>query len=142
MDIKNASKSDFMKPRLLVSQDITRISTASDIFTLRDIDIDKKLLRKILMPGLGIEVLISDLRKLKRYHVGKWVIFINYLNKLCISHDCQLIISSGSTSMMNLLSGPVLDSILSICEIDQKSYWGNLEKWLNFKLNDKLMISL
>lgn len=132
LNIQN--QSTLLTPYLNICDDINKISNTCDIFTLRNVFINKKLLNSKLRPGLGVELLLSDLRKLKIGSIGKWVALVNDFYKLCILHKCQFIISSGSSSIEELVGGPSFDAILSICGISIEKYWKDLDTWLKGKL--------
>ena len=109
-----------------------------DIFSLNQSDFLKssviiKKLRKLNRKNMGIEIKISTLRRSNSYETGKWIKFIDEVQKFCKLNDCQIIFSSGAYSQYETISLNTFNSILTICGIESDRYWNDLEKWLDLK---------
>ena len=132
------------KNYLIVCDDIEKLVSPGslrskfDIFSLNQSDFLKsvviiKKLRKLNRKNIGIEIKISNLRKLNSYEIGKWIKFIDEIQKFCKLNDCQIIFSSGAYSQYETISLNTFNSILTICGIDSRIYWADLENWLDSK---------
>jgi RNase P/RNase MRP subunit p30 len=125
-------------PCLVVSENINelRSSTASspiDLFVVRDFQRVDNTLKMKVKSGMGLEVHLSNVRKMTGWQVGKWLNQIRKLYKFCKSTNCQIIFSSGATSVLEMISGPSFDAILKICDIAPESYWRELGDWIESK---------
>jgi hypothetical protein len=123
-------------PYLVVCEKIDQMLSPSiaDIFVVKDIKkINANLKKNKVKKGIGLEVTIADLRKADGLQVGKWFNQIRGLYKFCKSSNCQLILSSGANSALEMVSGRSFDSILKICDINPESYWRELELWIESK---------
>ena len=54
--------------------------------------------------------------------------------RTCKHAKFQFILSSGATSVCELVSGRSFDSLLETCGIDPMSYWNDLDNWLQIRL--------
>lgn len=122
-------------PSLITSQNINELPSVSniDIISLKDINLgfdDKKKLSR----GIGLEIAVSGLRGADGRQLGRWITEISSLYDFCKHSRFQFILSSGATSTCELISGRSFDSLLKTCSIDPKSYWNDLDHWLQSKL--------
>jgi RNase P/RNase MRP subunit p30 len=124
-------------PYLVISENINELqsSTSSpiDLFVVRDFQkVDNTLKRKV-KSGMGLEVNLANVRKMTGWQVGKWLNQIRKLYKFCKTSNCQFVFSSGASSVLEMISGPSLDAILKICDIEPESYWPELGDWIESK---------
>ena len=122
-------------PFLITTENINDLSSMStiDIVSLKDINLrldDKKK----LLHGIGLEVTVSDLRRTDGRLLGKWIADISSFYAYCKQAKLQFILSSGATSICEMVSGRSFDSLLKACEIDPLSYWNDLNNWLQTRL--------
>ncbi len=115
---------------LVVSEKIDPLFTSVDILVIRDFKKIKDNLKRNIKKGMGLEVTISDLRKVEGAQVGKWFNQLREIHKFCKSARCQLIISSGAHSPLEMVSGRCFESILKTCDMQPEHYWHDLEKWI------------
>jgi RNase P/RNase MRP subunit p30 len=121
----------------VVSDKIGELSSPSlDLFVVRDYFRVKHILKKRARRGIGLEVLLADIRDASGLSVGKWFEHIIDLHKLCESINCQFLLSSGANSPREMISGRCFDSLLELCNIKPERYWRELEEWLETR-NDK-----
>lgn len=131
-------------PYLVVSEKIDELlmsSSTIDIFVVRDFkDINDNLKKKVRKKGgIGLEVILDDLRKSDGLQTGKWFNQIRDLYKFCRSSNCQFILSSGANSVVEMVSGRSFDSILRICDIKPEHYWRELRQWLESKSHTRCL---
>jgi RNase P/RNase MRP subunit p30 len=131
-------------PYLVVSEKIDELllsSSTIDIFVVRDFkDINDNLKKKVRKKGgIGLEVILDDLRKSDGLQTGKWFNQIRDLYKFCRSSNCQFILSSGANSVVEMVSGRSFDSILRICDIKPEQYWRELRQWIESKSHTRCL---
>lgn len=122
-------------PFLITSESIGDLSSMVniDIISLRDINLNFEDRRKLLR-GIGLEITISNLRLTDGKQLGKWIADISSFYAYCKHARFQFILSSGATSICELVSGRCFDSLLKTCGIDPISYWNDLNGWLQTRL--------
>jgi RNase P/RNase MRP subunit p30 len=128
-------------PFLVTSDKISDLTTTStiDIISLNDMYLRFEDKRRITS-GIGLEINVSDLRRADGKYLGKWLAEISSLYKYCKHTGIQFILSSGATSICELISGRCFDSLLKTCEIEPKSYWNELDAWLQSRLLKRRII--
>ena len=104
---------------LVVSEKIDQLFPSIDILVIREFKKIKDNLKRNIKKGIGLEVTISDLRKAEGPQVGKWFNQLRDIHKFCKSSNCQLIISSGACSSLEMVSGRCFESILKTCGMQQ-----------------------
>jgi len=132
--VKNKAQPHGIFPKLMVSEDILKINSDTDILTILDLaKIDHSQLKKKINPKIGIEVFISSARTLSGKDLAKWMSEAIYLYRLSKSSGCQFILSSGAKSIFEMISARTFESILSILGIAPNAYWKDLSNWLASK---------
>ena len=111
-----------------------------DILMISDFRRFKEKLKKKVKKGTGLEVTIAPARKMDAADVGRWFEGIRELYLFCQSSRCQFILSSGATSMHEMVSGPCLDAILKNCDIDPHSHWREMNSWLQARLSRRVSV--
>lgn len=125
-------------PYLVISESINELQSSTpsspiDLFVIRDLQrVDDTLKRKV-KSGMGLEVNLANVRKMSGLQVGRWLNQIRKFYKFCKTSDCQFIFSSGANSVLEMISGPSLDALLKICDIEPESYWLELGDWIESK---------
>lgn len=128
-------------PYLVVSDNIKELSSPwLDLFVIRDYARVKQILKKKVRTRVGLEILLADLRLGNGPSVGIWFEQIRDLYKLCNSTNCQLVLSSGARSPIDMISGRCIDSLLNLCNIKPDRYWRELEAWLEIKIGKKCYV--
>lgn len=117
-------------PYLLVSD---KTEEHADVVAIRDFRRAREKLKKV-KKGTGLEITIAPARKMDAAGVGGWFEDIRELYSFCHSTRCQLILSSGATSMQEMVSGPCFDAILKNCGIDPERHWREMNGWLEARL--------
>jgi hypothetical protein len=132
--IRNNAQPPGILPQLVVSDDISKINTDTDIVTISDLaKIDHSQLKKKMKPKIGFEIFLANARGLNGKELGKWMSEAKYLYRLSRSTGCQFILSSGAQSIFEMLSARTFESILSVLGIAPLAYWKHLSDWLAFK---------
>lgn len=127
-----------VKYRYLVVSD--KMEEPADIVTVEDFRRAKEKMKKKLKRGTGLEVTIAPARKMDAAAVGRWLEDIGELYSLCHSSRCQLILSSGATSMHEMVSGPCMDVILKNCGINPERHWREMNSWLEARLSRRVSV--
>lgn len=107
---------------------------AADIITIGNPHGAKDRLKKKSRRGIGLEVLISPVRKLDGQGTARWFQDLYELYAFCRSSGQQLILSSGAESVQEMVAGSCMDAILESCGIDAQRHWHDLNLWLDQKL--------
>jgi hypothetical protein len=124
-------------PYLTVSDSVAE---NADIIVVYDFRRVKEKMKKKARNGIGLEVTIAPARKMDATNLGKWFESIRDLHSFCQSSKCQLVLSSGATSMSEMVSGPCLDAILKNCDIDPQNYWREMNSWLEARLSRRVYV--
>jgi hypothetical protein len=135
--LKKAPQSPVKYQYLIVSDNF---GEPADILTISDFRSVKEKLKKRVKKGTGIEVTIALARKMDAPGVGRWFDDIKELHSFCQSSRRQFILSSGATSMHEMVSGPCLDAILKNCDIDPCRHWREMNSWLEARLSRKVSV--
>jgi hypothetical protein len=129
-------------PYLVISERIDGISSFNglDILVVKDFKKvnDNNLKMRIKKCKIGLEITLADLRKNNGLYIAKQFNQIRYIYKFCKFNNCQFILSSGASSILEMVSGPSLDSILRICDIKPANYWQELAEWIELRCRDKV----
>ena len=64
---------------------------------------------------------------------GKWIKEVKSIYEFCKSNNCQFILSSGATSINEMLSARTFESILKFMAISPENYWKEISEWLYSK---------
>ena len=120
---------------LLVSDNIDE---PADVLMIRDFRNVKEKLKKKMKKGTGLEMTVTPARKMDSVAVGKWIQDLKDLYSFCHSSRCQFIISSGASSIHEMVSGPCLDAILENCDIDSQKHWREMDNWIAERLSRRV----
>lgn len=124
-------------PYLVVSDNTDE---SADVLSITDFRRIREKLKKKVKTGTGLEVTVASARKMDAVGIGKWLNDIEELYSFCHSSRCQLILSSGASSMHEMVSGPCLDAILKNCGIDHEKQWRDMNIWLETKLSRRVSV--
>jgi RNase P/RNase MRP subunit p30 len=90
--------------------------------------------------GIGLEMLITPIRKRDSASVGRWFEDIRELHLFCHSISCQLVLSSGATSVYEMVSGRCFDAILRNCGIKPDRYWSEMDEWIQQRFSRRVSV--
>jgi hypothetical protein len=113
---------------------------SADVLMIKDFRRGQEKLKKKVKKGTGLEVLIAPVRKLDAAAVARWFETVSELYSFCHSSRCQLVLSSGATSINEMVSGPSMDAILKNCGIDPESYWREMNDWFEAELSRRVHV--
>ena len=116
-------------PYLIVSDNIRSLDGNTDLFLIDPFQRKDTIKRKVKR-GLGIEISIASARKLENAMAGRWLKEVKYINEICQSNNCQFILSSGATSLNEMISARSFESILNVVGISPRIYWKEISEWL------------
>ena len=119
-------------PYLIVSDNIRSLDSKTDLFLIDPFQ-GKDALKRKAKKGLGIEVSIAPARKLDTLLVARWLRELKSIYIFCQSNDCQFILSSGATSINEMISAKTFESILNVVGINPTTYWKKISEWLYLK---------
>ena len=137
--LKRAPDIPVKYPYLVVSDDNDRNNSHVDLVTLKDFRRAKEHLRRKGKKRIGFEVMISTARKMDGSKVAKWLEDVRELYSLCHSSGLQFVLSSGSKSLCETVSGPCFDAILKNCDIEPKQHWDEMNEWLDERLSREVL---
>jgi hypothetical protein len=135
--LKEAPQLPVKYPYLTISDNA---GEPADVLTVSNFGRIKEKLKKKVKKGTGLEVTVAAARKMDDTSVGRWFEDIKGLHSFCHSSRCQFILSSGATSMHEMVSGPCLDAILKNYDIDPQRHWREMNSWLEMKLSRRANI--
>lgn len=119
-------------PYLIVSDNIRSLDSKTDLFLIDPFQ-GKDTLKRKAKRGLGIEISIAPVRKLDALLVARWLKELKSIYIFCQSYDCQFILSSGATSINEMISARSFESILNIVGIVPGTYWRKISEWIYAK---------
>ncbi len=123
----------------MVSDRIDDIQHA-DLVTVQNFDRARERLKKKIRAGAGLEVQVAPARAMDATAVARWLSQVRNLYRFCRLARCQLVVSSGATSLHRMVSGRSMDALLQECGIDPVRYWAELEMWLESRLGRRVTI--
>ena len=139
--LKRAPDMPVKYPYLVVSDDNEQNNNNTvDLVTINDFRRAKEHLRGKGKKSIGFEVLVRTARKMDGVKVAKWLEDIRELYSLCHSSELQFVLSSGSKSIYEAVSGPCFDAILRSCGIEPKKHWDEMNKWLSERLSREVLV--
>lgn len=119
-------------PYLIVSDNIRSLDAKTDLFLIDPFQ-RKDVIKRKVKRGLGIEISIASARKLESVMAGRWLKEVKSIYEFCQSNNCQFILSSGATSVNEMISGRSFESILNVVGISPRIYWKEISEWLYAK---------
>lgn len=119
-------------PYLIVSDNIRSLDGKTDLFLIDPFQRKDAIKRKVKR-GQGIEISIASARKLEAAMTGRWLKEVISINEFCQSNNCQFILSSGATSVNEMISARSFESILNVVGISPRVYWKEISEWLSAK---------
>jgi len=123
---------------LVVSDKIEDVQRA-DLVLVQNFERAKEKLKKKIRAGTGLEVQVSHARAMDARNAAKWLDHVKELYRFCKLARCQLVMTSGATSQWGMVSGRSFDALLKECGIEPLRYWQELERWLEFRLERRVM---
>lgn len=112
--------------------------TSKDVDLVRVTEVDQRffeVLRQNPSKKLGIEITVNKLRNSDGQKLAKNIALINSIYSFTEKHGNQLVLTSGASSIFEMVSGRCFDSLLKLCDIKPEAYWNSLNEWLEHKIN-------
>lgn len=119
-------------PYLIVSDNIRSLDSKTDLFLIDPFQRKDAIKRKVKR-SLGIEISIAHARKLEAVMAGRWLKEVKSIYQFCQSNNCQFILSSGATLVIEMISARSFESILNVVGISPRIYWKEISEWLYAK---------
>ncbi len=127
---------------LVVADDFEQVSSSyqPNLVVVKDFEKIKSFIRKRNYKSkIALEVLLSDIRYQQGYLVGNWFKKIRELYRFCRRSNLQFIVSSGANTVWEMTSVQCFESVMRLCGIPTRTYWEELEGWL--EIQDGLRLS-
>jgi RNase P/RNase MRP subunit p30 len=121
----------------LVASDNYRDLSSKDVDIVQITEIDQQLyniLRHIPSKKLGIEITVNKLRAAESQKLARNIALIKSIHSCSEKYGNQLILTSGASSVFEMVSGRCFDALLELCDIKPEKYWNSLENWLEHKI--------
>ncbi|MEO9319395.1 MAG: hypothetical protein ABI361_01855 [Nitrososphaera sp.] len=115
------------------------VAEQTELVTIRNFRREKDHLKKNNRKGIAIELLISDARRLAGRALGDWFAQAGELYDFCNLRGDQFILSSGATSLHEMVSGQCMDAVLVRCGINPKRHWRRSADWLDETLAKRIV---
>jgi RNase P/RNase MRP subunit p30 len=122
----------------LVASDNYRDLASKDVDLVEITDIDQQfyeILRHNPSKKLGIEITVSKLRVTNGQKLARKIAFIKSIHSFTEKYGNQLVLTSGASSVFEMVSGRCFDALLELCDIKPETYWNSLNRWLEHKIS-------
>jgi RNase P/RNase MRP subunit p30 len=107
-----------------------------DIVEINDIDQQfYEMLRRTTSKKLGVEITISKLRATDGQRLARNIALIKSIHSFTEKYGNQLVLTSGASSVFEMVSGRCFDALLQLCDIKPETYWNSLNNWLEHKIS-------
>jgi hypothetical protein len=107
-----------------------------DIVEIKDIDQQfYEMLRRTHSKKLGIEITVSKLRATDSQRLARNIALIKSIHSFTEKYGNQLVLTSGASSVFEMVSGRCFDALLQLCDIKPETYWNSLNSWLEHKIS-------
>ena len=107
-----------------------------DLVEITDIDQQfYEMLKHTPSKKLGIEITVSRLRATNCQKLAKNIALIKAIHSLTEKYGNQLVLTSGASSVFEMVSGRCFDALLKLCDIKPETYWISLNNWLERKIS-------
>jgi RNase P/RNase MRP subunit p30 len=107
-----------------------------DIVEINDIDQQfYEMLRRTPSKKLGVEITISKLRATDGQRLARNIALIKSIHSFTEKYGNQLVLTSGASSVFEMVSGRCFDALLQLCDIKPETYWNSLNNWLEHKIS-------
>lgn len=135
--LKNKPLASTTFPYLVASGDYHDLAS-KDVDLVEITDIDQhfyEILNHAHSKRLGLEIAISKLRATDDQKLARNVSLIKSIHSFSEKHGNQLVLTSGASSVFEMVSGRCFDALLNLCDIKPETYWISLNKWLEYKIS-------
>jgi len=122
----------------LVTSDNYRDLASKDVDLVEITDIDQQfyeMLKHTPSKKLGIEITVSKLRATDGQKLAKSIALIKSVHIFTEKYGNQLVLTSGASSVFEMVSGRCFDALLKLCDIKPETYWISLNNWLEHKIS-------
>jgi RNase P/RNase MRP subunit p30 len=99
-----------------------------------------EMLKRSSSKKLGIEIAVSWLRKTNGQKLAKNIALIKSIHNFTEKYGNQLVLTSGASSIFEMVSGRCFDALLELCDIKPETYWNSLNNWLEHKIDMRCYI--
>jgi RNase P/RNase MRP subunit p30 len=126
-------------PYLVVS-DNYRDLVSKDVDLVEITDFDRQfyeMLRHAPSKKLGIEITVGKLRTSDGQKLAKEIQLIKSISTFTEKYGSQLVLTSGASSLFEMVSGRCFDALLKLCDIKPETYWESLNDWLGHKISTR-----
>jgi RNase P/RNase MRP subunit p30 len=107
-----------------------------DLVEITDIDQQfYEMLKRTPSKKLGIEITVSKLRATNGQKLAKNIALIKAIHNFTEKYGNQLVLTSGASSVFEMVSGRCFDALLKLCDIKPETYWIGLNNWLEHKIS-------
>jgi RNase P/RNase MRP subunit p30 len=122
----------------LVASDNYHDLASKDVDLVEITDIDQQfyeMLKHTPSKKLGIEITVSKLRATDGQKLAKNIALIKSVHIFAEKYGNQLVLTSGASSVFEMVSGRCFDALLKLCDIKPETYWISLNTWLEHKIS-------
>lgn len=122
----------------LVTSDNYHDLASKDVDLVEITDIDQQfyeMLKHTPSKKLGIEITVSKLRATDGQKLAKNIALIKSVHIFTENYGNQLVLTSGASSVFEMVSGRCFDALLKLCDIKPETYWISLNTWLEHKIS-------
>lgn len=107
-----------------------------DLVEITDVDqLFYEMVRRNSSKRLGIEIAVRRLRAAKGQKLANNLALIKTIHGFAERYGNQLVLTSGATSVFEMVSGRCFDALLTLCDINPETYWNSLNNWLEHKIS-------
>jgi RNase P/RNase MRP subunit p30 len=123
-------------PYLVVSDNYHDLASKDvDIVQIMDIDQQLHNMLRHTPKKIGIEITVNKLRASESQKLARNIALIKSVYSFAEKYGNQLILTSGASSIFEMVSGRCFDALLELCDIKPETYWNGLQNWLEHKIS-------
>lgn len=123
-------------PYLVVSDNYHDLASKDvDIVQITDIDQQLYNMLRHTPKKIGIEITVNKLRATESQKLARNIALIKSIYSFAEKYGNQLILTSGASSIFEMVSGRCFDALLELCDIKPETYWNGLQNWLEHKIS-------
>ena len=106
-----------------------------DLVEISDIDQHfYEMVKRSSSKHMGFEIAVNKLRTAKDQKLANKIALIKTIHGFAEKYGNQLVLTSGASSVFEMVSGRCFDALLTLCDIKPETYWNSLNKWLEYKI--------
>jgi RNase P/RNase MRP subunit p30 len=124
----------------LIASDNYHDLARKDLDLVEITDVDQQfyeMVKRSSSKRLGIEIAVRKLRTAQGQKLANNLALIKTIHSFTEKYGNQLVLTSGASSVFEMVSGRCFDALLTLCDINPETYWKSLNNWLEHKISTR-----